>query len=164
MFGRLLRCYTIYTFLRALAPNLICQAQNSLCVQILHSPILAALLHGSRAPVGRQPNFVAFSRRRHFYSAGRPSRWASAHILVAFSVFHYSFCLFGSMRQIKLATRQLLGPRKYLLSYRIASQYNAQNNGRHNLYAVEFTQPYGCRKFVQLIAGLADLNPADFNH
>ena len=26
-----------------------CQVQNSLCVQVLHSPILAALLHGSRA-------------------------------------------------------------------------------------------------------------------
>jgi len=31
---------------------------------------------------GRQPNFVAFSRGRHLYSAGRPSHWASAHILV----------------------------------------------------------------------------------
>jgi len=46
--------------------------------------------HSSR---GRQPNFVAWCqewnyrtfnirRRRHLYSAGRPSRWASAHILV----------------------------------------------------------------------------------
>jgi len=32
---------------------------------------------------GRQPNFAAFSRGRHLYSAGRPSRWASAHILVS---------------------------------------------------------------------------------
>jgi len=31
---------------------------------------------------GRQPNFAAFSRGRHLYSAGRPWRWASAHILV----------------------------------------------------------------------------------
>jgi len=31
---------------------------------------------------GRQPNFAAFSRGRHLYSAGRPSRWASTHILV----------------------------------------------------------------------------------
>jgi len=30
----------------------------------------------------RQPNFAALTRRRHLYSAGRPSRWASAHILV----------------------------------------------------------------------------------
>jgi len=36
-------------------------------------PILSALLHGTR--------IVALSRGRHLYSAGRPSRWASAHIL-----------------------------------------------------------------------------------
>jgi len=43
--------------------------------------VLAALLHG--APVsGRQPNFAALNRGRHLYSAGRPSGWALAHILV----------------------------------------------------------------------------------
>jgi len=31
---------------------------------------------------GRQPNFAALNRGRHMYSAGRPSRWALAHILV----------------------------------------------------------------------------------
>jgi len=31
---------------------------------------------------GRQPNFAALNRRRHLYSAGRPSRWTLAHILV----------------------------------------------------------------------------------
>jgi len=31
---------------------------------------------------GHQPNFAAFSRGCHPYLAGRPSRWASAHILV----------------------------------------------------------------------------------
>jgi len=31
---------------------------------------------------GRQPNFVALNKGRHLYSAGRPSRWALAHILV----------------------------------------------------------------------------------
>jgi len=30
----------------------------------------------------RQPNFAASNRGRHLYSAGRPSRWALAHILV----------------------------------------------------------------------------------
>ena len=33
---------------------------------------------------GRQPNFAALNRGRHLYSAGRPSRWALAHILVYF--------------------------------------------------------------------------------
>jgi len=42
--------------------------------------VLAALLHGTS---GRQPNFAALNRWRHLYSAGRPSRWALAHILVA---------------------------------------------------------------------------------
>ena len=32
---------------------------------------------------GRQPNFAALNRGRHLYSAGRPSRWALAHILVS---------------------------------------------------------------------------------
>jgi len=37
---------------------------------------------------GWQPNFVALNRGRHLYSAGRPSRWALAHILV-----RVMFCL-----------------------------------------------------------------------
>jgi len=35
--------------------------------------------HASSRP---QPNFAALNRGRHLYSAGRPSRWALAHILV----------------------------------------------------------------------------------
>ena len=31
---------------------------------------------------GHQPNVAALNRGRHLYSAGRPSRWALAHILV----------------------------------------------------------------------------------
>jgi len=46
--------------------------------------VLAALLHGT---CGRQPNFAALNRRRHLYSAGRPSRWALAHILVIIIIF-----------------------------------------------------------------------------
>jgi len=41
---------------------------------------LAAVLHGSQ--VVRQPNFAALNRGRHLCSAGRPSGWALAHILV----------------------------------------------------------------------------------
>jgi len=33
---------------------------------------------------GRQPNFAALNRGRHLYSAGRPSRWALAYMLVLF--------------------------------------------------------------------------------
>ena len=39
--------------------------------------ILAELLHSNS---GRQPNFAELNRGRHQYSAGRPSRWALAHI------------------------------------------------------------------------------------
>ena len=38
---------------------------------------------------GRQPNFAALNRERHLYSAGRPSRWALAHILVIFFTYCY---------------------------------------------------------------------------
>jgi len=31
---------------------------------------------------GRQPYFAALNRRRHVHQAGRPSRWALAHIIV----------------------------------------------------------------------------------
>jgi len=43
--------------------------------------VLAALLHGTYSS-GHHPNFAVLNRGRHQYSAGRPSRWASAHILV----------------------------------------------------------------------------------
>jgi len=43
--------------------------------------VVAALLHG-KSSSGRQPNFTALNRGRHLHSAGRPSRWALAHILV----------------------------------------------------------------------------------
>jgi len=65
--------------------------QNSLCVQVLCSPILAALLHGTPAAgsaklcgVLQGMELRNFRRGRHLYSAGRPSRWASAYILVCF--------------------------------------------------------------------------------
>ena len=40
--------------------------------------VLPALLHGTSS--GRQPNFASLNRGRHLYLAGRPSRWALAHI------------------------------------------------------------------------------------
>ena len=39
---------------------------------------------------GRQPNCAALNRGRHLYSAGRPSRWALAHISsFIYSLFHH---------------------------------------------------------------------------
>jgi len=48
--------------------------------------VLAELLHGSQLSSERQPNFAAFNRERHLCLAGRPLRWALAHILVAHSL------------------------------------------------------------------------------
>jgi len=62
-----------------------CYVQISLCVQVLHSRILAALLHGT--PAAGLCGMVQGMELRNIctgciLSAGRPSRWASAHILV----------------------------------------------------------------------------------
>jgi len=66
-----------------------CHVQISLCVQGLRSRMLAALLHGSAAAGVSQTCGVVqgmelgnFRRGRHLYSAVRPSRLASAHILI----------------------------------------------------------------------------------
>ena len=48
--------------------------------------VLAALLHGILV-VGVSQT-AAFNRRRHVYSAGRPSGWALAHILVRILIQH----------------------------------------------------------------------------
>jgi len=50
-FGRLLGWYTIYQCIFGGSCLLLefCQVRNSLCVQVLRSPILAAWLHGTRA-------------------------------------------------------------------------------------------------------------------
>ena len=44
---------------------------------------------------GRQPNFAALNRGRHLYSAGRPSLWASTHILLSVSFSSAVFGLWG---------------------------------------------------------------------
>jgi len=82
MFGCLLRGYTIYTFLASVAPvTEFCQVQNSVCVlQVLRSAIGSVTAWHSSS--GREPNCSIEHTGCHLYSAGRPSRWALAHILV----------------------------------------------------------------------------------
>jgi len=48
-------------------------------------------LYCTASSSGRQPNFAAFNRGRHLCSAGRPSGWALAHILVSSCFFLSSF-------------------------------------------------------------------------
>jgi len=47
-------------------------------------------VNARHSSIGRQPNFVALNRGRHLYSTGRPSGWASAHILVLSIFFFFS--------------------------------------------------------------------------
>jgi len=83
MFGRLLGWYTIYTFRGLLLPHVILPgAKLTLGASLAFSYIGSVTAHHSSRVQLRQPNFTAFSRGRHLYSAGRPSRLASAHILV----------------------------------------------------------------------------------
>jgi len=81
MFGSLMGWCTIYTFRGLLPRNGILPG-----AKFTLRPSLAFFYIGSitarYSSSGRQPNFAAFSRRRHLCSAGQPSRWASAHILV----------------------------------------------------------------------------------
>ena len=74
-----------------------CPVQNSLYVQVFHCHILATLVHGTPAVgISKTVRMVQgmevrnFHRRRHRYSAGRPSRWALAHILVLLFFLAYS--------------------------------------------------------------------------
>ena len=92
-FGRLLGWYTMYTFSGwgALAPW---RNFAILPGAKLHFASKSCVLYRqgycTALSSGRQPNCVVvqgmelqnFRRGRHLYSAGRPSRWASVHILV----------------------------------------------------------------------------------
>jgi len=78
--------------------------QDSRCVQVLCSPILAALLHNTQV-VGISET-AALSRGRHLYSPGWPSRWALAHILVVtlFSAFTALMLLVGPVQKASACT------------------------------------------------------------
>ena len=83
-------CYPITKF---------CDVQDSVCVlQVLRSPV--GIVTARHSSSGRERNFAALSTWGHLYSAGRPSRWASAHILVMVALCnradHYIFILFLS--------------------------------------------------------------------
>jgi len=71
----------VYIFGGCCSVTEFCQVQNSLGVlQVLRCPIGSVTARQSSS--GREPNFAALSTRRHLYPAGRPSRWALAHIIV----------------------------------------------------------------------------------
>ena len=85
-----------YTFSGALAPNGILPLQNSLCVQLLRSPKMAALLHGTRALASAEVKVCGvvqgmelrnFRRGRHLYSI-----FSRAAITLDIGP-HFSWCL-----------------------------------------------------------------------
>jgi len=60
---------------------------------------------------GREANFAALNRGRHLCSAGRPSGWALAHILVAYRLIHV--CI----QPVALYKAQRYGPRSDVAVY-----------------------------------------------
>jgi len=90
MFGRLLVWYTTYTFSGALAPRqnfARCKIDfiSKSCVRLYWQHYRTALQQRASAKfcvVVQGTELRNFRRGHHLYSAGRPSRWASAHILV----------------------------------------------------------------------------------
>ena len=99
MFGRLLGWCTIYTFSGALAPlTKFCQGcklyfASKSCVLLYWQHYSTALDNWASAKlcgVVQGMELRNFRRGRHVYSAGRPSRWASAHILVILSKINSS--------------------------------------------------------------------------
>ena len=83
MFGRLLGWYTLYIFEGSCPRTEFCQVQNSLCIQVLRAPILAALLHGTRA-VG-----VSQTLRRGIFT------WQGGHPVRHSAVELSSYCYFA---------------------------------------------------------------------
>jgi len=95
MFGHLLGCYTICIFSGALAPwqnfagwkiHFTCKScilvywqRYCTTLQQRASTKLCGMVQGMELP--------NFHRGRHLYSAGRPSRWTSAHILVFCKIY-----------------------------------------------------------------------------
>ena len=80
----------IYIFGGSWPPMEFWQVQNSLHPSLAFCYIGSVTARHSSSVC--QPNFAAFSRGRHLYLAGWPSRLASAHILVLF-VLLTSSCL-----------------------------------------------------------------------
>ena len=73
---------SIYTFWGALAPNRILPAAKFTLHLSLAFAYIGSVTTAQLSSSGRQQNFAALSSERHLRSAGWPSRWASAHILV----------------------------------------------------------------------------------
>ena len=81
MSGHVLCCYTVYKFRGLLSPNGILPGAK---FTLFSNPVFPYIniVTARHSSSGLQPDIAALSRGRHLYSAVRPSRWASAHVLV----------------------------------------------------------------------------------
>jgi len=136
MCGCLLGCYTIYTFSGAVDPygNFVrCKIHftSKSCVFRYWQRYCTALHQRASAKlcgVVQGMELRNFRRDRHLYSAGRPSRWASAHILVMAALRsrcgHYIFVLFLLLSSVFFLV--LSSPN---LSGRILDVYHTSTHG-----------------------------------
>ena len=72
----------IYTFFAGSCPlTEFCQVKDSLYVQVLRSPVLAALLHGTPAAGGTKPNYAAWYTEWNFvtFAEGANYIWLGGH-------------------------------------------------------------------------------------
>jgi len=67
-------------------------------------------MHARHSSIGRQPNSAALNIGRHLYSAGRPSRWALAHILVMTCCLKYGPDRFSSATWAYVNTAHIYTP------------------------------------------------------
>ena len=106
------RLHYVYIFGGCCPITEFCQVQNSVCVlQVLRSPIGSVTARHSTSR--RKPNFAALSTGRHLYSAGRPSRWALAHILVGhiiLELFNYRVHLHAAKRSLGFSPMYEVSP------------------------------------------------------
>jgi len=86
--------YYIYIFGGSCPLMKFCPVQNSLYIQVLYSPVLAELPHGTPAAGisqtlqrGTKNGITELLQRAPPIFGGRPSCWASAHILVFNIIF-----------------------------------------------------------------------------
>jgi len=99
--------HCIYIFRGSCHLREFCQVQNSLCVEVLPCPILALeqWTWAKLCCVVQGKELRNFRRGRHQYSAGRPSRWASAYILIA--RVNNVLCTFCKQKMIVLADSEV---------------------------------------------------------
>jgi len=179
MFGRFLRWHTIYTFLGALAP--FPDAKITLHSSLAFSYI--GTITARQLSSVHQPNFAMCNKERncgtfaprlcHLYLAGRPSHWASAHILVcvyfvlyiSFDWWMHAFVVLGlvfSMPSQEIGSAKRLWNDLFCVKWDLKPQLSQSIKCRLNLVVLENRVLNVClsvREF--LIVSLISLPPTE---